>query len=42
VRGLGGGADVDQVEQRVRGRLEPDQGHVVVEVRREALVDLVG
>ncbi len=40
VRGGGGLADVDDVQQRVRRRLDPDHAHVVVEVRREVVVEL--
>ena len=42
VRGVGGAADVDDVEERVRRRLDPDELRVVVEVRGERLVELVG
>ena len=37
---VGGAADVDHVQQRVRRRLHPDEPHRVVEVRREFLVEL--
>ena len=37
-RGL---ADVDDVEQRVRGRLDPHHPHVLAEVGREVVVELV-
>ena len=36
VRGLGSAADVDDVQERVRRRLDPDEACVVVEVRGEA------
>jgi hypothetical protein len=39
---LGGAADVDDVQQRVRRRLDPDEAGVVAEVRGEALVELLG
>ena len=42
VRGVGGAADVDDVQQRVRRRLDPDEPHVVAEVRGEVLVELLG
>src|SRR5262245_1947969 len=42
VRRLGGGADVDDVQHRVRRRLEPDNARALVEVRGEVLVDLLG
>ena len=35
VRRVGGRADVDDVEQRVRRRLDPDHARALVEVRRE-------
>ena len=42
VRRLGGRADVDDVQQRVRRRLEPDEPRALVEVLAEVRVDLVG
>ena len=42
VRRVGGAADVDDVQQRVRRRLDPHELRVVVEVRGEAVVELVG
>ena len=41
VRRVGRGADVDEVEQRVRRRLEPDEPRLLVEVLAEAARDLV-
>ena len=41
VRGIRRLADVDDVEQRVRGRLDPHEPHVLAEVRREVVVELV-
>ncbi len=39
---VGGPADVDHVQHGIRRRLDPDHPHVVVEVRGEVLVELVG
>jgi hypothetical protein len=40
VRGLGGGGDVDDVQERVRGRLEPDEARALVEVLGEVRAHL--
>ena len=40
VRRVGGLADVDDVQQRVRRRLDPDEPDVVAEVRGEVVVEL--
>ena len=42
VRGVGGRADVDHVQRRVRRRLDPDHPRPLVEVRGEVRVELVG
>ena len=42
VRSVGGAADVDDVQERVRRRLDPDEPHLLVEMRRQVLVELVG
>src|SRR5439155_512011 len=42
VRGVGGAADVDQVQERVRRRLRPDELRALVEVGGEIRVELVG
>ena len=42
VRGVGGAADVDQVQERVRRCLRPDELSALVEVGGEIRVELVG
>jgi hypothetical protein len=42
VRCLCSSADVDDVEERVRRRLDPDESNVVVQIRRQVVVELVG